>query len=287
MEWALQVTHHTDLAWLEHIYEFKLNRLYFGHEFCEHRIPDREAVQMAYTAAGERGLEFTLVTPYVTDRGLDALLPLFRFLTGLTVGVEVVVNDWGVLNMLSRDFPQLRPVLGRLLNKMIRDPRVAGVGKSTAGNSSAGNSTSVESANVFRRSGVTVGVYRSFLRSMGVERVELDNLIQGIDLDFCQLELEGSLYYPYACITTGRACLVGSLGLPAEEKFKPQPGCGRQCREYTAAMTAPGLEPEDYTIFHKGNTVFYHQGESLIRQGLDTARKCGIGRLVYQPRPPM
>lgn len=279
MEWAVLVTHREDLPWLEQPYEFKLSRLYFGHEFCEHRIPDREAVQLAYTAAVERGLEFTLVTPYVTDQGLGKLLRLFRFLEGLGGRAEVVLNDWGVLRVLSRDFPRFRPVLGRLLNKMIRDPRVAGAYN--------GESTPAESAAVFRRSGVTAGVYRSLLKSMGVERIELDNLIQGIDLDFRQLGLEGSLYYPYGCVTTGRACLMGSLGLPAGEKFKPQPGCRRQCREYTATMAAPGVEQGDYVILHKGNTVFYRQGESLVRQGIDMAGQCGIGRLVYQPRPPM
>ena len=38
---------------------------------------------------------------------------------------EVVVNDWGVLRLVRREFPGLRPVLGRLMNKMMRDPRVA------------------------------------------------------------------------------------------------------------------------------------------------------------------
>lgn len=279
MERAVLVTHREELAWLEQPWEFKFRRLYFGHEFCEHRIPDCQALELACAAAAERGLELTLVTPYVTDHGLGNLLHLFRFLDGLEAGTEVVVNDWGVLRVLRCNFPRLRPVLGRLLNKMIRDPRVAG--------SYAGAGVHAESAAVLRRSALTGTVYRSFLKSMGVERIELDNLIQGIDLDFRELELEGSLYYPYGCVTTGRACLMGSLGLPAGEKFRPQPGCRRQCRDYTATMSAPGVEQGDYTLLHKGNTVFYRQGESLVKQALDVARRCGIGRLVYQPRPPM
>lgn len=277
MERAILLTHYEDLAWLDQYSEFKPNRLYFGTEFCELKIPDREALGQVFSATRELGLEFTLVTPYVTDRGLAALLPLFQFLANLTVDTEVVVNDWGVLKMLSGNFPKLRPVLGRLLNKMVRDPRVA---RSFTGEGAPG-----ESAMVFRQSGVTVGVYQSFLKSMGVERIEVDNLIQGVDLDFRQLEFEGSLYYPYACITTGRACLMGSLGLSAKQKFKPQLGCGQQCRDYTAIMSAPGLEQGDYTILHKGNTVFFHQGESLVQQGLDIACKSGISRLVYQPWP--
>lgn len=282
MERALLVTHWEDLTWLDQDAEFQPNRLYFGNEFCEHRIPDLEAVIIALGAAQERCLEFTLVTPYVTDRGLAALLPLFHYLNG-TVKTEIVVNDWGVLQVLSNDFPRLQPVLGRLLNKMIRDPRVAGT---FAGDGQSPTGFPQQGAEVFRRFGIT-DLVRCLLKSRGVVRVELDNLLQGIDLNFPQLDLAGSLYYPYGCVTTGRACLMGSLDLPAEEKFKPRPNCRRQCREYTATLSAPGLELGDYTLLHKGNTVFYHQSDSLVRQGLETARRCGIDRLVYQPQPPM
>ncbi|MHB8983745.1 MAG: hypothetical protein ACYC4E_00120, partial [Carboxydocellales bacterium] len=237
MEGALLVTHWEDLIWLDQVAEFTLNRLYFGNEFCEQRIPDLQAVKLALRAAQERELEFTLVTPYVTDLGLAALLPLFQYLSQRGEP-EIVVNDWGVLKMLSSNFPRLRPVLGRLLNKMIRDPRVAGTFARDVDASKSVSSKGIPSAGagVFRRFGVTNRV-RCLLKSMGVVRIELDNLLQGIDLNFPQLNLAGSLYYPYGCVTTGRACLMGSLDLPAEEKFKPRPNCRRQCREYTATMS--------------------------------------------------
>src|SRR5437867_3594050 len=64
--------------------------------------------------------------PYVTDRGLARPRPLLEAAASERgEGTEVVVNDWGVLRLVRREFPGLRPVLGRLMNKMMRDPRVA------------------------------------------------------------------------------------------------------------------------------------------------------------------
>ena len=40
---------------------------------------------------------------------------------------EVVFNEWGVLRVLRTDYPALKPVMGRLLNRMKRGPRLMGV----------------------------------------------------------------------------------------------------------------------------------------------------------------
>lgn len=35
-----------------------------------------------------------------------------------------MINDWGVLDWVTEHHPTSTPVLGRLMNKMIRDPRM-------------------------------------------------------------------------------------------------------------------------------------------------------------------
>ena len=72
----------------------------------------------------EQVLDFTFVTPYVTDEGLKILESLFPEIEEKKLGSEVVLNDWGILRILNERHPNLEPVMGRLLNKMKRGPRL-------------------------------------------------------------------------------------------------------------------------------------------------------------------
>ena len=98
-----------------------VERIHLGNEFCERLLPTPTELAQVQTLAEQLQLEISLVTPMLTDAGvnrLDKLLPK------LDSGCEVVVNDWGTLRRLRSDYPALVPVLGRMLNKMIKDPRL-------------------------------------------------------------------------------------------------------------------------------------------------------------------
>jgi len=165
----------------------RFTRLYYGVEFCERLVPAASQVRRAYEAATCRRLSFSLLTPYVTDAGLGRLWPLFEWLAALDdSSAEVVVNDWGVLHLLRRDFPRLRPVLGRLMNRMLRDPRIAGEFASPQAPAAA--------LQVLRQSGVTAALFRRFLGQVGITMVEFDNLLQGLDMNFREFGLSASLY---------------------------------------------------------------------------------------------
>jgi hypothetical protein len=115
-------------------------------------------------------MRFTLLTPYVSDAGIELLRPLFEILSEVGDG-EVVFNDWGVLNLLRREFPGLKPVQGRLMNKSLRDPRVTGV--------YAASDAPAPALVSLRRSNLDCTSYTGFLAGLGVDSVELDNLPQG------------------------------------------------------------------------------------------------------------
>jgi hypothetical protein len=98
-----------------------VGRLHVGNEFCERLIPSPTLMKRAIALADAAGLALTLATPSVPDAGLARLRQLFRL---LPEGSEAVVNDYGVLRLLAREFPALEPVAGRQLCKMIKDPRL-------------------------------------------------------------------------------------------------------------------------------------------------------------------
>lgn len=275
MEWALQLANIQDWPVEE---KYPYNRLYFGSEFCQNRVPGEKQVLAAWNQARSKGWAFTLVTPYVTEKGLAKITKILEALVnntersdGKEEKMEVVVNDWGVFQLLTTRFPQLTPVMGRLLQKVLRDPRVI----------NSKNEEKISGPAVVESSGLdncslTNLWFSTFLKKRGVVRVEFDNLLQGLEVNLKALGFVGSLYFPYGCITTGRACLPGSLNKPAAEKFRGASRCGQECREVNFV-----LQPGDYQV--RGNTVFYLQNERQIEQGLTNGGALGFDRAIFLP----
>jgi len=110
----MKATVQTDrLEMLEEAVESGCDRVRFGSEFCEWKIPNMDVLREAYSLASERGKSFTYVTPRVSNSGLKTVRGQLAFLDGKD-GVDVVVNDLGLLNILGQ-YPNLRPRLGRQL----------------------------------------------------------------------------------------------------------------------------------------------------------------------------
>lgn len=263
-ERAVYVTREDDLVDLA----ADVSRVYYGHEFCERLLPSRRELARAVDLAGQRGVAFTLLTPYVTERGLERVRRLLTLLKALLPRAEVVFNDWGVLRVLEEEFGDFEPVMGRLLIKMKRGPRLAVLA----------DAFNAATAEYFRTCSLDVPLYRRFLRAHRVARVELDNVLQGIDLDLSDTELRGSLYVPFGYIATTRMCLAASCGEHGMEDHVGVFPCRKECRDYTFELHARGAPVAQ---LRKGNTVFF---ENATRP--DGLAGRGIDRVVTQLRLP-
>lgn len=126
-----------DLAGLKPAALKGCDRAYLGSEFCQNKLPSAAAFLALEKSFGG---PVTLVTPLLTDAGLDRAAALVKKLSASRRRgpLEVVVNDWGLLRLLKRN-KAAAPVLGRLLvweigemqkdflNGFCREYRVAGV----------------------------------------------------------------------------------------------------------------------------------------------------------------
>lgn len=260
--------------------QISFSRCAFGNEFCEHLIPSPAALRSAIEAARSRDLAFTLLTPYVSNEGLVALRPLFDLLAQAGAA-EVVFNDWGVLNLLRREFPALTPVQGRLLNKSLRDPRV------TTMYASAPSPTAA--INALQRSNLDCESYTSFLSRLGVNAVEMDNLPQGNDLSFAESGMKISVYLPFGFISTSRICMAAGLHYRKPDKFQPGAPCRHECQSHLLeyAYTNSPFGNRDQKFYLKGNSYFYAHTEEMLRALFEQARSGRIARIVFQPRLPM
>lgn len=264
-------------------------RIYFGAEFCERLIPSIGECREVISRARDKGMDFSLVTPYVTDTGISRLRYLFDLMACMDAPVEVIVNDWGVLGRLRNEYTGLAPVLGRLLTKQKRGPRIKRLLErrlpskiirpkepSRQGAVIIVAEKLPPDADLYYRgsNASSVPIIHGLLKENNVRRIEIDNLLQGIYLDMGNSGISVSAYTPYAYISTTMFCQT----IGCERKHKPflrvRP-CAKECRRYTFRLRHKSM-PED--IILKGNTQFYKNGLGSIRK----LEQAGIDRIVYQ-----
>lgn len=246
----------------------KYSRLYFGVEFCESLIPTIEDLEQVLSFISKKGLSLTLVTPYLTDNGIGKLKPLIKFLIDEQLDSEIVVNDWGLLRLLKKEYrdSDFELALGRLLTKQKKDPRILNLtGKIPQG--------AIEH---FMMSNVDVPILVNFLMNKGIRHVELDNLFQGLSRQNPQIK--GSLYIPFVYVTTTKLCLA-NLGEKKSASLRVVSTCNKECQKYTFKLQHTRM-PVD--LFLKGNTIFFKNNR--LPENLE---ELNIDRLVYQPEIPV
>lgn len=243
-------------------------RVYLGHEFCERLLPTVESFSTRVREILRADLDVSFSTPYVTERGLRRVEALCAVLAGLQPDAEVVFNDWGTLRMLRREFPSLVPVLGRLLIKMKSGPRIAELA----------SLFNAETASYFRTCSLDVPVYQEFLLDRGVSRVELDQPLQGLELDLRGTGISASIYTPYGYIATTRLCLSASCDRHGLEDEVGIFSCRKECRRMSFEIEPLGASAPQY---RKGNTLFY-RSDALVEGLADR----GIDRVVVEPELP-
>ena len=142
-------------------------------EFCERLLPSPSQLKKALDFVKENNADFTLVTPYVTNSGLQKVGKLITTLLELKPDSEIVFNDWGVFHLIKEYNYPLKPVLGRLLNKMKRGPRIVNIKEQIP-------ATSYE---YFMTPNLSIPEINDFLIKNNIKRVEFDNLLQGLNLN--------------------------------------------------------------------------------------------------------
>jgi len=236
----------------------RASHLYFGSEYCEHLFPDERDLTNAQAQAERLGLRLVLPTPIANDALVDRIAATLAAQPATT---EVIVNDWGVAERLSREFPEHALSAGRQLAKMIKDPRVP-----------------APAWNAVYPNNVASGAYARMLSRFAIGRVELDiPPFAGPDL-FAIDSLALAVWAPYAYIAKGRICKIGSLGMATEDKFAPGRTCHRECLgilEREPESVSSGLR-----TYSRGTTMFYQHDAKMFALVRDAVAQNRISRLV-------
>ena len=198
--------------------EFKTpTRLYIGNPFCRQLFPDERTLSALLARARSDGLAVTLVT--APDPRMDARL--LKEYSG-----EMLVNDWGLLYRL-KDYPRIEPLLGTLLNKRRKDPRLS--------------YKMDRNSDLLRENPLNDPCFRDFLRSMGVRRLEFERC----GYDYALPGGECSLHMPWYQANTSVYCPLRALCERGDRGFQSDDGgcphhCERVVLRYPAHLKMQG-----------------------------------------------
>lgn len=229
------------------------SRLYFGAEFCFWRLPSPQKILAARAWTRAAGWRFTLVTPVLGEEEWQRLDQLLKtVLPNLDAGDEVLISDWGALELVRAVRDDLVVILGRTLSGQKRGPRILDMVLNR------------EQSDYFRRGSWHNREAVELLGELRIDRVEQDNLLQG--LAPLPETLRGSLHIPYAMVTSSRICPFR----PDRESGPCPVHCG-ECFTLRSSETS-------VLLYQDGNTQFLHNGQ--LPENLP---QLGIDRIVEHP----
>jgi len=229
------------------------SRLYYGAEFCFWRLAPAEKILISREWACSAGWAYTLVTPVLGEAERRQLESLFEtVLPKLEAGDEVLISDWGALELIRAVRDDLQVILGRTLSGQKRGPRILAM------------QLSAEQAEYFRRGSWHNREAVALLNEKGIKRIEQDNLLQG--LAPLPEPLQGSLHFPYAMVTSSRNC-------PFRTVTESVP-CAAPCGEVFTLQT----EETESLLYQDGNSQFLR-----IETLPPNLSELGINRIVQHP----
>jgi hypothetical protein len=125
--------------------------------------------------------------------------------------------------------------------------------------------------------------FREFLAGLGVRRIELDVLPQGISLELRGSGIAASLHVPFAVIATGRPCAAGSLHLDPADRFRFDLPCREECRDWTLErrdLGPPSGGECGPVLLEKGNSLCWTAGGEALAGALGALDRIGADRAV-------
>lgn len=237
-----------------------IGRLSFGGEFCETLLPSPDQLDRAVRLTEAQGLALSLATPLCSDGGIERIR---RLLPRLPPGSEVVANDWGVLALLGRDHPGLVAVAGRILCKMMKDPRLP----------------SPDWGRLYPH-GIHSRAFTAVLKKLHVGRIEIDVPVFAAAEDFHSPAMAVAVHVPYSFSVKGRSCKIGSLHQPDREKFATGHDCRRECLAYAATLVREEAGAADLPTFGRGTAIFFRQSAEMATAVGQAAAAGWVERLI-------
>lgn len=280
----------------------KIDGIYYGSDNCEYLIPYKNELEKAIEAFKTFNKNFpphtirtfTLVTPYVGNTMLKHVEESLDYLNNLNLKnpIEIVINDFWVLNLVHKKYKNLKPIFGRVIHKLLKTPLIDSFWYDVHPSGELiKNKTSQEidkmkqeiikwQLRFYNSAEVSLDLYQNFLKKYNIQRVALDYIEKREDLydntRFWDIGID--LYYPWSIVFTGRLCDTAAIENPSKWYYATDDICPRTCFRYD--------------IFYKIKTSYYkliQRGNAWFRSGInldylsDDFCKNENNRFIYAP----
>jgi hypothetical protein len=246
-----------------------IDRIYVGDEFCPIRLPGLKELERFCRFAKEKKVGLTLLTPVLTDAGLNQYAELFGCLENGCPDAEVVVNDIGVLLFLRERHPGFRFSMGRLFNKGFKDPRLP---------VDDIMHPQPEIVGLLNESTYDHPNFQKVRTRLNVKRLERDLMPYGKQFKDSSSDYKTSYYFPFGYVTTGRVCWTATFNGDQKNAFTPPARCSKPCNTLSLQLKN---HQSAFELIQAGNTVFYLYSPEAMGAFIKKAERENC-RLVYQ-----
>ncbi len=253
----------------------KIDWIYYWSDNCEYLVPYKNEIEEAIFLFKEfdkkfpphKTRTFTLVTPYVWDKMLEKLEETLDYLNNLNIKnpIEVVVNDFWVLRLLSKKYTNLKPIFWRVIHKLLKTPLIDTYwyevhpawelikNKSSQEIEKMKDEIIKWQLKFYASSEVTLEEYRWFLERYNISRVAIDYMEKREELYKTQEKVWIDLYYPWALVFTWRLCDTSSIENPARWYSATDDICPRTCNRYDVSYK---LKTVWYNLVQRWNSAY-------------------------------
>jgi len=249
---------------LSELHKGDFSRIYFGSETCDFLLPSETDIDALVKARDRYDIDFTIVTPYVTQQNFSLCDRLLRRLYKNFPHTEIVVNDWGVLNLINSHYPNFQIILGRIVNRQNRGLFFVDTRDSKMELISDMKGLKKADRAYFKASILQNNHAMKFLNGFNILRISLDNLKQGVLLER-NSNIKIDLYYPFCYLTSSPHCLTRAL-LKKPHLFKRTIRCDKICFKKGGQKRIFLNE----TLYLFGNSQFYFNDKldpSVLKKG--------------------
>lgn len=186
MEKAYLITQNTNLDNDFNDYQ----RFYIWDQYCEHNMfyffDDKNFIKQIIKS----WKKITITTPIISEPWLikfNTFLKNFIILND-NKKIEIIINDYWLLNLINRDFPQIEIIWWNFLSWQNKDPYLK----------------VFKDKEEHKKLSIDSSYYKKLFENKNIKTIELYNVFQWIDV---QNNFNINIYYPYVVYSINRYCV--------------------------------------------------------------------------------
>ena len=248
------------------LFHIPFTRIYIGNQFCHNLFPKQEMLMKLLEKALQEGFAITLVFTYLRDGEIPKMKLLIdemeQWCKEHHTKIEMLVNDWGMMQLLKGKEEYFSIVFGVLLNKMKKDARYQY------------KNGYQNDANRLRANNLLVEEYTAILeQKWNVRRYEFESCGHAVQVP---KNKSCSFHLPFYQTNTSQYCPLRAITTNYDRgKQRLENNCPKDCERLFLAY------PEHLKVVGRFNSIFGFDDSMLVDWNrLEELRSRGIDRIV-------